>query len=204
VRMFSKPFFVTMGICGVLAAGVSLFTPWEYRADADVLIVSRSRYGVDPYTVAKSAERIGENIAQVVTTDDFFGKVMSEPNYSVDRSRFENISERVKRRRWGKAVDASVVYGTGVLHFSAYAKTPESAAQLAGASAAALTRYAPEYVGGDVTFKLLNSPVSTRFPARPRILFAFVLGAFFGAGVSLVLQTAFRRKTHESVYRVNG
>ena len=48
--------------------------PLEYRADAQALIISQSRYGVDPYTAAKSAERVGENLIQVMKTDDFYQK----------------------------------------------------------------------------------------------------------------------------------
>jgi len=62
-------------VTAVLAAGATFLFPLEYRADASVLIISKSRYGVDPYTVVKSAERVGENIAQIISTDDFYDKV---------------------------------------------------------------------------------------------------------------------------------
>jgi len=62
-------------IFSVASLGVTMLFPLEYRADAEVFIISKSRYGVDPYTVVKSAERVGENIAQVMKTDDFLAKV---------------------------------------------------------------------------------------------------------------------------------
>lgn len=164
----------------VLAVAVSLIFPLEYRADAQVLIISKARYGVDPYTAVKSAERVGENLLQVVKTNDFFLKTMAQPGYNVDKSRFENVPERTKRERWQEAVGASVVYGTGVLNISAYHHDKAQAEQLAGAVANALVASGWEYVGGDVGFKLVNEPVATRFPVRPNLILNFALGLVLG------------------------
>ena len=93
-----KLIFVVSIIFGLVAGLITILFPLEYRADAQVLIISQSRYGVDPYTVVKSAERVGENIAQVVKTNDFFKKVMAQEGFVIDKSRFQNISERNKRK----------------------------------------------------------------------------------------------------------
>ena len=62
-------------IFGVLSGVVSLVFPKQYSADSQVLIISRDRTGVDPYTQAKSAERIGQNLVQIMKTADFYSKV---------------------------------------------------------------------------------------------------------------------------------
>lgn len=187
----SKQIIVAGFVAAVIFVIVSLFFPLEYRADADVLVVSKSRYGVDPYTVVKSAERIGENLIQVIGTSDFYDKVMSQPGYTLDKSRFEgqNITERTKRKRWQKAVTASVVYGTGMVRVSAYNKDPHNAEQLAGAVMNALVGQGWQYVGGDVTIKVVDSPITTRFPARPNLLLnalAGFLAGVLGAGLLVV------------------
>ena len=127
---------------GVLVALFSLLLtaafPLKYRADAQVLIISKSRYGVDPYTVVKSAERVGENISQVVKTNDFYQKVMLQTSYSLDMAEFEKLTERKKRKLWQETVNTSVVYGTGVLNINVYHKDQKQAKQLAGAVASAL------------------------------------------------------------------
>lgn len=182
-------------LVGVLAAALavlaSLVFPLEYRADAQVLVISKSRYGVDPYTAVKSAEQVGENIAQVVKTNDFFLKTMSQMGYNIDKSRFENVSERLKRKYWQKALNVSVVYGTGVLNISAFNKDSRQAEQLAGAVATALVSSGWEYVGGDVSFKIVNDPVATRFPARPNLLLNGILGLL--AGVIIMAVFVLRR-----------
>lgn len=187
--------FMSGLIVAAVCVGASFLLPLEYRADAQVLIISRSRFGVDPYTVVKSAERIGENIVQVVKTNDFYSKVMTQPNTTIDRSRFENIPERTKRKRWQKAVSASVVYGTGILNVNAYSTDPKQALSLAGAAAAALVGSAPEYVGGDVAIKIVNEPVVSRFPVRPNLPMNAVFGFGAGALLSFVLLLRKQQRT---------
>ena len=181
-------FIIFIGlIIGLVSLLASLLFPLEYRADAQALIISKSRYGVDPYTVVKSAERVGENLVQVIGTSDFYDKVMIQPNYNLDKSKFENISERAKRKLWQKTVQSSVVYGTGVLNISAYSTDPNQAKQLAGATVDTLASKGWEYVGGDVTIKVVNQPVATRFPARPNIVLNFVMGFLVGGVLSVIL-----------------
>jgi capsular polysaccharide biosynthesis protein len=175
-----------------LSAGATLFFPFEYRADAQVLIISKSRYGVDPYTVVKSAERVGENIAEVIKTDDFFDKVMKEQRYAFDRAAFQHPVARIRRRAWMRNVQASVVYGTGMLNVSAYGKTPDAATGLASAVVDTLASKGWEYVGGDVTIKVVNRPAATRFPVRPNMFLNAIFG--FAAGSLLMAMLALKRQ----------
>lgn len=178
---------------GILVALFSLLItaafPLKYRADAQVLIISKSRYGVDPYTVVKSAERVGENISQVVGTNDFFEKVMMQTNYNLDMSKFEKLTERKKRKLWQETVNTSVVYGTGVLNINVYHTDQNQAKQLAGAVASALVTRGWEYVGGDVTIKIVNDAVVTKWPVKPNLvinsILGFIVGVLVMAGLSL-------------------
>lgn len=177
----------------LIAGGITLLFPLSYRADTQLLIIPQTRSGVDPYTVVKSAERIGANIAQVVATNDFFTKVHAQPGHRIDWSRFENVTERVKRKRWQKTVDASVVYGTGLLTVSAYSVVPDQAIQLADAAGSALVANGSEYVGGDVIIKIVNGPVATSFPVRPNLIVNVVAGFVVGVVLTGLL---IARKRH--------
>ncbi|HQF56908.1 MAG TPA: hypothetical protein PK831_00160 [Candidatus Magasanikbacteria bacterium] len=174
-------------LIGTVALLVSLLFPLEYRADAQALIISKSRYGVDPYTVVKSAERVGENLVQVIGTSDFYNKVMLQAGYNIDRTKFDKLSERERRKLWQKTVKSSVVYGTGVVNVSAYDSNVNQAKQLAGATVDALAAKGWEYVGGDVTIKVVNQPVVTRFPVRPNIILNFAMGFVVGMVLSSLL-----------------
>jgi len=171
-------------LVGILAAAlsvaVSMAFPLEYRADAQVLIISKTRTGVDPYTTVKSAERVGENIAAVMQTTDFYDKVRSQAGYSINWERFTNTTERKRRKLWSKTIAPSVSYGTGVLNVSAYAPDKSEAAQIAGAATRALVEQGWEYVGGDVAIKIINNPVVTRWPARPNLVVNALVGFIIG------------------------
>lgn len=178
-RQWKLLIFIGIIVAG-LSAGISFLFPVEYRADAQVLIISKTRTGVDPYTTVKSAERVGENIAAVMKTSDFYEKVKAQTAYSIDWERFTNTSERKRRKLWKKSIAPSVSYGTGVLNVSAYGPNKSEALQLAGASTRALVEQGWEYVGGDVTIKVINNPVVTKWPARPNMLVNAIVGFVMG------------------------
>ncbi len=185
----SKLIFVS-GIIGALIALVgSVVMPLEYRADAQILLISQARFGTDPYTAARSSEKIAQNLSEVVGTNDFYEKVVT--GRTLDLSRFQG-EERAKRKRWQKAVTAGVSYGTGVLNVSAYHKAPAGAVALAQAVSDTLVTQGHEYIGSGVTIKIVNPPVSTKFPARPNIPTNMVMG--FALGVVIMSVLVVRRK----------
>ena len=167
-------------IFAVLAFAVSFIFPKYYSAESQVLIISRGLGGVDPYTQSKAAERIGENLAQVMGTADFYNKVLESQSDSFDRVRWMTMDERARRKAWEKDVKAEVVYGTGLLRLTVYSKTKEDTTALAEAVTTAVTSRGWEYVGGDVSIKTVNSPLLSRLPARPNFMINTVLGFVLG------------------------
>jgi capsular polysaccharide biosynthesis protein len=155
--------------------------PLEYRADAQVLISSVSRYGVDPYTAIKSAERVGENVAQIMRTGDFYTKVRGVEGSGFDWSEFDRLSEREKRKKWEQSISPSIVYGTGVLSVSAFHGDANQALALSRAVLSTLETRSVDYVGGDVTIRVVNAPVVTPWPVRPNLFINAVLGFIFGS-----------------------
>jgi len=167
-------------VTALVVCAVTVLFPRQYRADAQVLIISQSRYGVDPYTAAKSAERVGENLIQVMKTNDFYQKVIAQSGRQLDLSKFDELSERAKRKLWQKTLDTSVVYGSSVLNVGIYNTNKEQAKEWAGAVVDTLSSKGWEYVGGDVIIKTVNDPVSTNFKVRPNLLLNMFLGLVVG------------------------
>ena len=177
----SKKLLIAIGIlCGLIAGGASLAFPLKYRADAQVYILSQARFGVDPYTVIKSGERIAENLVQIMKTEDFYEKTKTETSYAVDWRYFENREPREKKKLWENTIAPSVGYGTSILTVSAYHTDPNQAIAIAGATSNALVSKTTEYVGGDVSIRLVNRPIVTPFPVKPNILFNALAGALIG------------------------
>ncbi len=179
---------------GVLSLGVSLFFPKQYSAESEVLIISRDRSGVDPYTQAKSAERIGENLAQVMNTSDFYQKVLAS-NVNFNKDRWQKLSERDQRKQWPKDVQPAMVYNTSLLKITVFAATQEETTAFAKAVTETVVSQGTDYIGGDVALKEVSSPLVSRFPARPNLIVNGVIG--FVAGVFIAALWTVRYKKHK-------
>ena len=177
---------ILWGLVFALLAGIAtLFLPKQYSAMTQILIISRNSAGVDPYTQAKSAERIGENLSQVVKTSDFYDKVIKS-TYSFNKSTWTSMNERKRRKKWSKDVNSAVLYGTGIMNITAYGETKKDAMDLADAVGQSLASVGWEYVGGNVVLKVVTKPLLPRFPSRPNfpvnILVGFALGVLLSGG----------------------
>ncbi len=186
VRHLNGIILAGMG-CTLLAAAVWIFLPKQYVAESQVVIISRDRTGVDPYTQAKSAERIGENLAQLMQTSDFYNKVL-ESDANFDKKMWQQLaltSERSQRKKWKKDVIAEMIYGSSILKIAVYSSTSVEAKLLATAVTQTVVALGSEYVGGDVALKQVDTPLALLWPARPNILLVlsggFVLGIILGS-----------------------
>lgn len=182
-------------LISILAGSASFLFPLQYSATSQVLIISRDRSGVDPYTQAKSAERIGENLAEVIKTTDFYRKVMDSTDINIDRSYWINVSERKQRKRWQKDVRPEVVYGTSLLRLTAYAKTPEEVKNFCNIIVKTLTTQAGEYIGSDVVLKQVDDPLVSLFPSRPNLIANTLAGFVTGVMLSALWILKYRRHT---------
>lgn len=177
--------FAALGL--VVSLIVTFVQPLRYGATARVLIIQRSSYGVDPFTAVKSAERVAQNLAEVVYTNDFFVKVLTQ-DPAINASGF---SERpaTRRREWQRMIRTAVAPGTGLLSITALHRDRTEATRIASAIGAVVTTRGREYVGGDIDIKLVDAPIPTTFPISPNIpvnvAAGLVLGAIVGAGYVL-------------------
>ena len=185
-------------VVAVVVAGVSLLFPHYYSAETQVLIISRDRSGLDPFTQAKYAQSIGDNLAHVIQTGDFFGKVMEYNGNSFNKSRWLNVDLREQRKRWESDVKAEMVYGTSLLKLTAYSPTQADAATLSVAVTQTLISHGWEYIGGDVSIKSVNSPLASRWLTRPNIPLNAAVGFGVGALLAIIWVTRYKRHTFTS------
>ena len=168
-----------VGIGLIVSLGIILVQPFRYSATVRLLIIQRSSLTLDPFNALKAAERISDSLSQVVYTSTFFDQVM-QTNYPIDRGQFSK-DDRIRRKEWQKTIGAEVVRGTGLLSVSAYEKDHEQARLYALAVADVLMRQGPEYVGGgDIQVRLVDSPLLSRFPAKPNVLTNILSGLVLG------------------------
>lgn len=180
-------------IFAAIFAGVSFLLPIQYSAESQILIISRDRTGVDPYTQAKSAERIGQNLSQAMKTTDFYNKVI-DSTYSFDRSYWKNLKDKKLRKEWQKNIKANVVYGTGLMDIKAHAKSKQEAVNLSEAVAQVLSSRGWEYIGGDVVIKVVSPALASNWPARPNIMLNAGIGFVVGAALALLWVVRYKKR----------
>lgn len=178
--------FLVLGglLCALLSVAVSFLFPLQYRADAQLLILPRAQYGVDPTNADKSAGRVAENLSTVVSTDDFRSLVVGALPEDLQNS-FTKQTTKKTRKYWNKTVSASPVFGTNFLSVSVYSVDKQVAAQVVSVVAQTLLDRGQEYTSAPITPRIMNNPIVSEYPARPNLpingAIGFVLGVFITA-----------------------
>ncbi len=187
--------FALIGL--VVSLVVSLIQPLRYSSTVRLLILQENASSLDAYTASRSTERLAENLATIVYTTSFFEEVMSA-GFDIDQSVFPTREDK-KRKAWGKMIDASVSRGNGLLTVSVYHTNVAQAEQIVNAAAYILSQKADEYLSGsDVAVRVVDSPLNSRWPAKPNIpanaFSGFVLGGLAGVGYVLLQAERVRRR----------
>ncbi len=193
---------VIMGAIGLLFGVVfSFLRPLEYSSTVRLLIIQQLGV-VDAYTASRSAERVAEDITNIIYTTTFFDKVMASSS-NIDQDYFPS-DEQKQRKKWGKAVQATVARGTGLLAIKVYHEDIEQAELIARALASVVVTEGWQYTsGGSISIQLVDAPLNSRYPVRPNIplnAFAgFILGMFAGMGFVLLKANKIRHR-HQLVH----
>ena len=191
------------GLLGlVLALIISFVQPLKYSSTARLLILQDVGAGTDAYTASRSEERIADNLSTLVYTSTFFDQVI-DAGFSIDESIFPDDPSK-QRKEWGRTVKATVARGSGLLSVTAYHRDIDQAEQLVRAIAFVLTDRVGEYTsGGDVSVRLVDEPLNSRWPVKPNVLVnllsGFVLGGFVGMAF-VILQVERLRRRHQFVH----
>ena len=193
---------VIMAAVGLLLGVIlSLLRPLEYSSTTRLLIIQQLGT-VDAYTASRSAERVAEDITNVVYTSTFFQKVMASTS-QIDQDYFPGDEIRL-RKMWGKTVDAIVTRGTGLLQIIVYHQEAAQAELIARALSSVIVTEGWQYTsGGSISIQLVDEPLNSRWPVRPNIPLNAFDGAVIGglAGVGFVLLKAERiRRRHQLVH----
>ncbi len=174
----------------VVACLVALVVfPLKYGAEARLLITPRATPGVDPYTSSKAAERIAQNLAEVVGTSQFFSRVIAVPGSGIDVSYFPT-DELQRRKLWSQTIDASVTYNTGILGITAYHTNKAQAVAIASTVAGVLGGTGNDFAVNAADYRLIDSPVASQYPQKPNFLAIAVAGFLLGGAVSFIYSLA--------------
>jgi len=165
---------------------LSLVQPLQYRAAMRLLIIQSTSPTLDAFTAVKSSEKVGKNLGRVIGSSSFLERVLLA-NPKIDQSYFPH-DERKRRRIWTRTVESAVAPETSVMEVSVYHALPSQAYAIAEGLGNVLVRDTREYTGSyDISVKVIDPPLVSRFPVRPNILLdvllGFILGALIGGAV---------------------
>ena len=196
--------FITMVtlLVVLLSLVFTLLQPFRYESSVKILIIQKSTLGFDAYSASKSAERIGQNLSQVIYSSSFLSKVLNA-GYEIDKSYFPADEEK-KRDEWSRLVAADVGAGTTILNISVYHPNREQSTIIATAITAVLQQNAGEYIGyPDVELKIVDEPLTSNYPVKPNVILNLVLGfvAGFFLAISILLVTYSEEREIDALFK---
>lgn len=191
--------FAILGL--VLAVVLSFLRPLEYSSTIRLLIIQNVGV-VDAYTAARSSERIADDLSTITYTTSFYNKVM-DAGFGIDESYFPEDDYK-QRKKWNKTISTTVARGTGLLTIKAFHRDIEQAELIAHAIAFVLTNEGWTYTsGGNITVRLVDEPLNSRWPARPNLpangFSGLVLGGLLGLAY-VFAQTERIRRRHQLIH----
>lgn len=180
-------FLITTGAVA-LSLVLSLIQPFLYSSQVRLLVIPWGG-GMDAFSALKSAEKIGENIAQIAYTTSFFDKVIKS---RTDIKYIWSEDEIKRRKQWQKMIKTEVIYGTGMVDITVYHEDKEQATAIASAIADVLMREGKEYFGmPGLEIKMVSTPLASRYPVKPNLVLNVLMGLILGlfAGIALTILT---------------
>lgn len=166
----------------IFALVFSFITPLQYSSTVRLLITQTAGSITDPYTSLKFTERIASDLSELLYSSTFADSILKSAK-DLDLARFPS-DEYNKRKTWQKTIETTVTPGTGILTVIAYHPVRQQARILVEASSRELAAQAPNYFGSGVRVQVIDSPLDSRWYARPAIpenmLLGFGIGLFLG------------------------
>ncbi len=194
--------FAVLGL--ILGVVLSFVRPLEYRSSTRLLI-TQDAIITDSYTAARSAERVADDLASIISTTTFFEQMLAS-DFGIDASQFlpgeENAAKR--RKRWHRMVDTSVARGTGLLTINVFNKDPEQSRQISQAISFVLTQQGWRYTsGGDINVRQVDEPLVSKYPVRPNLPANGFMGLIIGilsGGVFVFVRAEQVRNRHKFMH----
>ncbi len=169
----------------ILTVVVSLFMPQQYRAQTRLLIIQHQSLSLDAYLSAKSAEKVGKVLSEVVYSSSFFDEVW-QAGFNIGTDWGETAKER--RNMWERRVTLNPIPQTSLIEVNTYHTDRVSVEQLAQAMIYVLVERGSQYHGGgdQLEIKLVDEPIVSNYPVRPNLLLNALAALLIGLVISLI------------------
>lgn len=167
----------------VFLAALTFALPRQYSSTMRLLVVQANVAGLDPYTAVKSTEQIAGNVRELVYTSLVANRVLGETS-GFTASYFSD-DEYSRRKEWQKSVEVGVVPGTGILSVTAFHPNRDQARLLVEGVAKQMIEQTPNF-GYNAQARVIDTPLPSRWFARPNVVKNTALGAAIGGIMALI------------------
>lgn len=162
----------------LIVIGISLLFPLKYSSTTRLLVTQANAAGLDPYTALKSTEQIATSLRELVYTSLFSNNVLSGTKDF--QATYFSSNENDKREQWQKTVDVSVAPGTGIMTVVVYHERRDQAKALVEGVSRELMAQVPNFFGYNAKAQVIDTPLDSRWFAKPNLLLSAVFGALIG------------------------
>lgn len=158
----------------------SFLVPLRYSSTARLLVTQANAAGLDPYTAVKSTEQVAVGMRELVYTSLFQSAVLqSIPEFN---SEYFSADEYHRRKEWRETVEVGLTGGTGILTVVVFHPDRAQAELLVGGVANQLMEKTPSFFGNNARVQLIDTPLPSRWIAKP----SFLQNTVFGGGMGLL------------------
>ena len=172
------------GFLGVaFLASLSFTLPKQFSSTMRLLVVQANVAGLDPYTAVKSTEQIAGSVRELTYTSLVANRVLSETD-GLDTEYFPEDEYR-RRRTWQKTVEVGLVPGTGILTVTVFHPERDQARRLVEGVARQIIEQTPNF-GYNAQAKVIDTPLPSRWFARPDIVLNGLFGGLIGVFLALL------------------
>lgn len=181
-----KTVFGIVAIFIILGAGIIIAQRFKYSSKSQLLVVQEYDRTVDAYTASKSNEYLSSVLANVVTSNSFFTKVM-ESGFDINQDYFGS-NNKDQMKEWNRTVTAKSINDSGIISITVYHPDRSQAEKIDRAINHVLMTQNTAYHGaGDaVKVRLIDQPITSTLPVKPNIILIIGLAIALGFITSLI------------------
>ena len=177
--------FTFVAIFFVLGIGLTLVQPLKHSSNLRLLVVQDASGSTDPYATTRGNEYLSEVLSKVSYSTSFYNQVLGS-GLGVDSNYFGNTNKKIAKT-WSKTIEVKPVANTGIISVTAYHPKKDQAEKIARGIGSVLITQNRNYhgLGDKVSLKLLDDPITSKYPVKPNLILNAVLSLVLGLIFSL-------------------
>ncbi|MFH0840551.1 MAG: Wzz/FepE/Etk N-terminal domain-containing protein [bacterium] len=165
----------------VISLVITFAQPIKYSSRLKLLVVQNvSQNSSDPYAMAVSNEYLSNILSKITYSNSFFNRVLNS-GFEIKPDYFGKTTKK-QEKIWNKTISTNPLNDTGIITITAYHKDRAETERIARAVGYVLMTEHSNYhgLGDNLRIKLLDEPITSKYPVKPNIALNLGLAIFLG------------------------